>query len=92
MNHPYVPTVKVPLPDFCRARVSFLVLEFQDQIRCPISCSCNNMPCTNSRFCSCQEHTVAANWVEGFSRPDQLVSVREAHLSCCHIRRVLSYV
>jgi hypothetical protein len=41
------------------------------------SCSCN-MPCTNSRFYNCQEHTVAANCVEGFSRPDQLVSVREA--------------
>jgi hypothetical protein len=43
------------------------------------SASCNNMPCTNSRFCSFQEHTVAANWVEGLSRLDQLVSVREAH-------------
>lgn len=36
MNHPYVSTVKVPLPYFCRVSVSFSVLKFQDQIRCLI--------------------------------------------------------
>lgn len=36
-------TVEVHLPGFCRARVSFLVLEFQDQIRQLMLCSCDNL-------------------------------------------------